>query len=289
MAQQRAADAAPARLRRGVHRLDLGVRRVQFLERRDAEDRVAVPVTDERHLGVKQPVHVEGEAVFRRRLRQGEVQVPLQQRPHLGPARVVGGDRGFGCGSHPGRLATGGFRSVTSPAETAVGNGLITVHAAAIRVAGGSEEGALTEQPHQPGRDIMPPSDQPYLEQSPVNESPSTQQLDMPASARARTSRRNILRGIAGVGAVGVAAAVGAGAVAEFDRPSAAQAATLKPASKPVVMAPMAPSAMAGPLVVYISDTTTGKFDVYGDTGATQVNNPALVNQLLDNLKLQWS
>jgi hypothetical protein len=135
----------------------------------------------------------------------------------------------------------------------------------------------------------MPPSDQPYLEQSPVNESPSTQQLDMPASARARTSRRNILRGIAGVGAVGVAAAVGAGAVVEFDRPSAAQAATLKPVSKPVVMAPMAPSAMAGPLVVYISDTTTGKFDVYGDTGATQVNNPALVNQLLDNLKLQWS
>jgi hypothetical protein len=133
----------------------------------------------------------------------------------------------------------------------------------------------------------MPPSDQPYLEQSHVNESQSTQQLDAPASARARTSRRNILRGLAGVAAVGIAAAVGAGAVVEFDRPS--EAATLKPVSKPVVMAPMAPSAMAGPLVVYISDTTTGKFDVYGETGATQVNNPAFVNQLLDNLKLQWS
>jgi len=98
-------------------------------------------------------------------------------------------------------------------------------------------------------------------------------------------SRRSILRGIAGAGTVGVAAAVGAGAVAEFARPS--EAATLKPASKPVAMAPMAPTAMAGPLVVYISDTTTGKFDVYGDTGATQVDNPALVKQLLNNLV--WS
>jgi hypothetical protein len=96
-------------------------------------------------------------------------------------------------------------------------------------------------------------------------------------------SRRSILRSAAGVGVVGVAAAVGAGAVVEFDKP---QAATMKPVSKPVVMAPMASSAMQGPLVVYIADTTKGLLNVYGGTGATQIHNPALVNQILANLKM---
>jgi hypothetical protein len=58
------------------------------------------------------------------------------------------------------------------------------------------------------------------------------------------------------------------------------------PASKPVAVAPMAPTAMEGPLVVYIADTTSGLFDVFGGTGQTQVRNPALVRQLLANLKL---
>ncbi len=101
------------------------------------------------------------------------------------------------------------------------------------------------------------------------------------AAARLPMTRRSILRGVAGVGAVGAAAALGAGAVIRFDKPS-----ELKPVSKPVAMAPMAPSAMAGPLVVYIADTTNGLLDVFGGTGATQVRNPALVNQLLANLKL---
>jgi hypothetical protein len=98
-------------------------------------------------------------------------------------------------------------------------------------------------------------------------------------------SRRSVLRGVAGVGAVGAAAALGAGAVVAFDRQSAGQP-NLKPASKPVAMAPMAPTAMAGPLVVYIPDTTSGQFDVYGGTSQTRVRNPALVRQLLANLKL---
>jgi hypothetical protein len=51
-------------------------------------------------------------------------------------------------------------------------------------------------------------------------------------------------------------------------------------------MAPMAPTAMAGPLVVYIADTTSGLFDVFAGTGQTQIRNPALVRQLLANLKL---
>lgn len=97
-------------------------------------------------------------------------------------------------------------------------------------------------------------------------------------------SRRSMLRGAAGVGVVGAVAAAGAGAVVAInnqdDKPS------LMPVSKPVAMVAMAPSAMAGPLVVYIADTTNGLLDVYGGTGQTRIHNPALVKQLLDNLKL---
>jgi hypothetical protein len=105
-----------------------------------------------------------------------------------------------------------------------------------------------------------------------------------PAAPRPPVSRRSILRGAAGVGVVGIAAAGGAGAVVAATRQSAPQ--TLMPASKPVAMAPMAPTAMEGPLVVYIADTSTGLFDVFGGDGQTRVRNPALVRQLLANLKL---
>jgi hypothetical protein len=106
-----------------------------------------------------------------------------------------------------------------------------------------------------------------------------------PEPPRPPMSRRSVLRGVAGVSAMGAAAAVGAGAVVAFDRQSGGQP-TLMPASRPVVMAPMAPTAMAGPLVVYIADTTSGLFDVFAGTGQTQIRNPALVRQLLANLKL---
>jgi hypothetical protein len=137
------------------------------------------------------------------------------------------------------------------------------------------------------------PPDQSYPEQARSTETligeaqalPFNQQRPAPEPPRPSTSRRSVLRGIAGIGAVGAAAAAGAGAVVAFDRQSGGQP-TLRPVSKPVAMAPMAPTAMAGPLVVYIADTTSGLFDVFGGTGATQVNNPALVRQLLANLKL---
>jgi hypothetical protein len=92
------------------------------------------------------------------------------------------------------------------------------------------------------------------------------------------------LRGVAVVGVIGAAAAAGAGTAVEFDGKSGSAA--LAPASKPVAMAPMAPSAMAGPMVVYVADTTSGVMDVYGGTGWTRVNNPAMISQLMDNLKL---
>jgi hypothetical protein len=41
------------------------------------------------------------------------------------------------------------------------------------------------------------------------------------------------------------------------------------------------PNAMAGPLVVYLRDTTTGELDVFAGTGQVRVRNPALVAQLL--------
>jgi hypothetical protein len=112
----------------------------------------------------------------------------------------------------------------------------------------------------------------------PLNRGPA------PEPPRPPMSRRSILRGAASAGVVGIAAAGGAGAVVAVNRQSAPQ--TLMPASKPIAMAPMAPTAMEGPLVVYIADTTTGQFDVFGGDGQTRVRNPALVRQLLANLKL---
>lgn len=104
---------------------------------------------------------------------------------------------------------------------------------------------------------------------------------ESPAQPRSRVSRRFLLRGAAGAGVVGVAAVVGAGSAMAVTRDSP----KLKPVSKPVVMAPMAPSAMEGPLVVYISDTTTGDVDVFAGTGQMRMRNPALVRELLNNLK----
>jgi hypothetical protein len=96
-------------------------------------------------------------------------------------------------------------------------------------------------------------------------------------------SRRAILRGAAGAGAIGLAAAGGAGAVAAFARPKTAN--LPRPASNPTVMAPMAPSVMAGPLVVYVRDTTSGQLDVFAGTGQVRIHDPALVSQLLRDMR----
>jgi hypothetical protein len=103
------------------------------------------------------------------------------------------------------------------------------------------------------------------------------------AQGQPRVSRRSLLRGGLVGGGIGLALAAGAGAAVGITRNSSQT--SLKPVSKPVVMAPMAPSATEGPLVVYISDTANGVLDVFAGTGATQIHNPALVAQLLNNLK----
>jgi hypothetical protein len=113
---------------------------------------------------------------------------------------------------------------------------------------------------------------------------PHDEQVPAPAAPRSPLSRRSVLRGAAGAGALGLAAAAGAGAAVAATRPSASPA--LPPASKPVAVAAVPPAATAGPLVVYIADTATGQFDVFAGTGQIRVRNPALVRQLLANLKL---
>ena len=107
------------------------------------------------------------------------------------------------------------------------------------------------------------------------------EQASEPVTAPERPSpmsRRSLLRGAAGAGAVAVAAAAGAGGVVALTRP---QTQTAPSAAKPVTMAEVPPNAMAGPLVVYLRDTTTGEMDVFAGTGQLRLHAPALVGQLL--------
>ena len=118
---------------------------------------------------------------------------------------------------------------------------------------------------------------------------PQTQadQASEPVTAPERPSpmsRRSLLRGAAGAGAVGLAAAAGAGAVVAVTRPPAET--VLPPAAKPVAMADEPRGAMAGPLVVYLADTTNGEMDVFAGAGQIRLRNPALVGQLLRNLQM---
>jgi hypothetical protein len=128
-----------------------------------------------------------------------------------------------------------------------------------------------------------PPEGQTQPQPQAQFQSQAQAQAQAQAQGQPPVSRRSLLRGGLVGGGIGLAVAAGAGAAVGITRnPSQT---SLKPVSKPVVMAPMAPSATGGPLVVYISDTTNGVLDVFGGTGATQIHNPALVTQLLNNLK----
>jgi hypothetical protein len=78
-------------------------------------------------------------------------------------------------------------------------------------------------------------------------------------------SRRSVLRGAAGVGAVGLAAAVGVGAVAApaSARPAAAQRETA-----------------TGPVVVYLRDAASGELDVFAGTSHAIIRDHELVARL---------
>lgn len=91
----------------------------------------------------------------------------------------------------------------------------------------------------------------------------------------ARVSRRSVLRGAAGAGAVGLAAAGGVTAVAGLTRhDTSARQDAAEPAD-----------AQAGAVMVYLRDTSTGEMEVFAGTGQTTVRNPALVRELLRAIK----
>ena len=130
----------------------------------------------------------------------------------------------------------------------------------------------------------MPPQthpDQPRQAQPGSDAEPGTAQLASPMS------RRSLLRGAAGAGALGLAAAAGGGAVFAATRPAGATSPA--DAGKAAATGSAAGSAAAKPsgepLVVYLRDTSTGEFEIFNGTRQVRVHNPRLVAQLLDGLQ----
>jgi hypothetical protein len=112
--------------------------------------------------------------------------------------------------------------------------------------------------------------------------SPSPSHADPNSDQAAPPSRRSVLRGAAGVGAVGLAAAVGVGAVAApalaADRPRPAARPGSADAARPAATA--LPAGAAEPLVVYLRDAASGELDVFAGTGHAVIRDPALVARL---------
>jgi hypothetical protein len=97
-------------------------------------------------------------------------------------------------------------------------------------------------------------------------------------------SRRSVLRGAAGVGAVGFAAAVGVGAVAASARPAlAADNRRAANADRPLTALPA--DATATPLVIYLRDAASGELDVFAGTSHTVIHDPALVARLTASVR----
>jgi hypothetical protein len=92
-----------------------------------------------------------------------------------------------------------------------------------------------------------------------------------------------MLRGAAGAGAVGFAAATGVGAAFAATRPST----VTRPADagKAVTTGAALGKADSEPLVVYLRDTSTGEFEVFHGTRQVRVHDPKLVAQLLTGLQ----
>jgi len=86
-----------------------------------------------------------------------------------------------------------------------------------------------------------------------------------------RVSRRSVLRGAVGVGAVGLATAAGAGAVVASASPGTKGAAPTAAATGP---------ANAGSLVVYLRDAATGELEVFAGTSKVRFRDPTLAAQL---------
>jgi hypothetical protein len=96
-----------------------------------------------------------------------------------------------------------------------------------------------------------------------------------------------VLRGAAGLGAAGLAAAAGAGAVAAATRPASAASSAPRAAAATTAATAAGTAAQPGgasPLVVYLRDAAAGEFEVFHGTRQVKVRNPGLVAQLLDGI-----
>jgi hypothetical protein len=94
--------------------------------------------------------------------------------------------------------------------------------------------------------------------------------------------RRSVLRGAAGLGAVGLAAAAGAGAVVAATRPAGSGTVTSTGATQAAGAAARANG--TEPLVVYLRDAAAGEFEVFHGTRQVRLRNPGLAAQLLDGI-----
>jgi hypothetical protein len=103
------------------------------------------------------------------------------------------------------------------------------------------------------------------------------------AAADSHVSRRSVLRGAAGAGAVGLVAATGAGAAFAATRPAAATRPTA--AAKPATLDAATENVGREPLVVYLRDIKTAEFEVFNGTSQVRVRSPRLVAQLLNDLQ----
>ena len=92
--------------------------------------------------------------------------------------------------------------------------------------------------------------------------------------SQARVSRRSVLRGAAGAGAVSLAAAGGVATVAAITGQDHPARQTAQQEVSPA-------DALAGPVMVYLRDASTGEMDVFVGTGQTSLRNPALARELL--------
>ena len=91
-----------------------------------------------------------------------------------------------------------------------------------------------------------------------------------------------MLRGAAGVGAVGLAAAAGVGAVVAATRPADPPARRSRRRRPP---RPAPPQPRGEPLVVYLRDAASGEFDVFAGTGQVRIRDRELVARLLDGVR----
>jgi hypothetical protein len=118
---------------------------------------------------------------------------------------------------------------------------------------------------------------QPDRAQPSYDTEPGTVQMN------SQVSRRSLLRGAAGAGAVGLVAATGAGAAFAVTRPAAARPTS---AAKPAALDATSGHAGSEPLVVYLRDIKSGEFEVFTGTSQVRVRSPKLVAQLLDDLQM---